>query len=441
MRPRAEVWITGIGALTPAGDGSGCLRALLRAGESALRAEEAFGCAQVGRIPDGPGGRGGRGGRAGRGLDPAARLFLAAAEEAWRDAGLPPADEPEGERGASGPAGDAACAGDADRSDVVVIEGSSLGPQPHLLESYARRLERLGRATPHPLDLLRFMPGSGGAAFAQAHGLSEVAFQVAAGSVSGALAIGQAYERIAGGQADLVVAGGADAPVQAAIVQAFLAAGVQAPPGSACQPFDARRAGTALADGAGVVVLEAAAHARARGARPRARLLGFGAAAESYGRAAPDPEGAGVVAAVRRALANGVAPRHPDEPGARGGPAVSIDDVAWIKAHGTGTRAGDAAELHGLAQLFGPALADIPVTSLKSAIGHSLGASGATELVAAVLALEDGLVPGTVGWERADANAPACRIEALPGPARPGPVLLLSESFGGRATVLLLEAA
>ena len=109
-----------------------------------------------------------------------------------------------------------------------------------------------------------------------------------------------------------------------------------------------------------------------------------------------------------------------------------------MKAHGTGTRPGDASELRGLARLFGARLAQMPVTSLKSAVGHALGASGAVEAVAVVLSLEDGFVPGTLGFERLDPDAPACQVNACPRDTPGGSVLLLSESFGGRAAALVL---
>ena len=337
--------------------------------------------------------------RESRHLDPSARLFFDAAEEAWRDAGLA-----------------------AGRPGVAVIEGSSLGPLPDLIESLGTRVERYGEMIAHPLDLVRFMPGAGGAAFAQLHRLMDTPYQVAAGSISGALAIAQAAERIASGAVDVAVAGGAEAPVQRVVLEAFRGAGVQVDSGDMCLPFDERRSGTALADGAGVLVLESSEHAIARGARRRARIVGVGSAAESYGRVAPNPEGEALVAAAGSALN----PR--DVP------------IAWIKAHGTGTPAGDDAELRGLSRLFGPALRDMRVTSLKSSIGHSLGASGAVEAVATVLALDDGIVPGTYGFTRADRDAPCCGIAAGSRPAAPGAVLLLSESFGGRAAAMVVAA-
>ena len=391
---RHEVWITGIGAVTPAGRGAACLRALLRESRSALRFDPCLGGVQVGRAESD------LVTRESRHLDASARLFFDAAEEAWRDAGL-----------------------DLRGPRVAVIEGSSLGPLPDLIESLRDRANRYGAIVAHPLDLVRFMPGAGGAAFAQLHRLTDSTYQVAAGSISGALAIAQAFERIASGQSDIAIAGGAEAPVQRGVVEAFRRAGVQAAPGDPCLPFDEQRTGTALADGAGVLVLESPEHARARGARPRARIVAVGSAAESYSRVAPSPDGEALVAAASNALC-----------------AHDIR-IAWIKAHGTGTRAGDEAELRGLSRLagvIGAGLPTLPVTSLKSSIGHSLGASGAVEAVATVLALEDEIVPGTFGFTRPDRDAPCFAIAPEARPAGSGAVLLLSESFGGRAAAMLI---
>jgi len=134
---------------------------------------------------------------------------------------------------------------------------------------------------------------------------------------------------------------------------------------------------------------------------------------------APDPAGTGVIAAVTQALR-----------------AISPGDVDWIKAHGTGTAMNDAAECRGLATVFGPALARVPLTSLKPMLGHSLGASGAVETVAVVLALQEDLVPPTLGTECPDPALPPCRIALRGERLAARRVLLLSESFGGRCAAL-----
>ena len=188
-----------------------------------------------------------------------------------------------------------------------------------------------------------------------------------------------------------------------------------------CRPFDARRAGTVLGEGAGVLILESADHARRRGAPLRSRITGFGLTTENFSLTGPDPSGAGVVGAAEKALAGLSRP-----PG-------------WIKTHGTGTVVNDAAECAGLARLFGSELETIPLTSLKSTLGHCLGASGAVEAVASVLCMEEGIVPATVGTTSPDRSLPPCRVATEVESVSEGSVLLLAESFGGRCAAMVLE--
>ena len=397
-----EVWITGCGAVTAAGIGTPSLeRALLE--EWSCVSIESVGGPPLGRAPGPPPSR------AGRKLDRSARFFLTAAAEAWEDAGL--SDDPP------------------DPCRAAVVEGSSLGPMQELIEA----ARRSGAGCCHrvrPSDIVRFMTGAGGAAFAQSHGIGGPVLHVSGGSVSAACAIGEAALWVASGRVDVAVAGGAETPLHEDIVGLFGAAGILASgPGAesapnGCRPFDVERSGTCLGEGAGIVVLEVADRARARGCMPRAVLAGYGTGCETHSMTAPDPGGAAVSSAVRQALGMG------------GG-----SDIGWIKAHATGTQQGDASECHGLAAALGPALSQIPMSGLKPLLGHCLGASGAVEAVAAVLALGRQIVPATLGTRIVDPQLPDCRVvtsaERLAGPG----VLLLSESFGGRSAALLLRAA
>src|SRR5581483_2657014 len=217
-----------------------------------------------------------------------------------------------------------------------------------------------------------------------------------------------------------------ESPLHPAIVQAFAAAGILAPGDGGplpCRPFDPARCGTVLGEGAGALVLESAEHAARRGARPRAVLAGFSLSGEAHGMTSPDPSGRGVRRAASQALGD-----------------TPCDRLGWIKTHGTGTPLNDAAECRGLAALLGDALPRIPLTSLKPALGHCLGASTAVETVAAVLALARGFVPATLGTARVDPALPPCTV-ALRRAAASAPVLVLAESFGGRCAALLLRAA
>jgi 3-oxoacyl-(acyl-carrier-protein) synthase len=390
----AGVWVTGIGAVSAAGIGVASLGAVLVLGRSAVRPIPPLGCRPAGQAPTPPRHP------AGRHLDRSARFFLQAGEEAFHDAGLKD--------------------GHFDPRRCGVLEGSSLGALADLLTELAEQ----GRSAPRPSRLVRYMPGAGGAAFAQLHGVRGPVLHLSAGSVSAAYAIAEGVEKIRSGRLDLVIAGGAECPLHPEVLASFEAAGILGSRDSGevpCRPFDPRRQGTVLGEGAGVLVLESPEHARRRGAWPRAVIRGYGMSCESYSMTAPDPSGAGVAEAAKEALS-----------GLRGEP-------GWIKTHGTGTRLNDAAECRGLAGVFGEALAGIPITSLKPALGHCLGASAAVEAVGAILALEQGIVPPTLGSEQRDPDLPPHRVATLGSRPAADSVLLLAESFGGRCAALTLS--
>ena len=340
--------------------------------------------------------------RVSRRLDRSSQFFLVAAREAWRHAGL-----------------DQSLL-DPDR--VAVIDGSSLGPTSDLLATERARTRDGFRERMHPANLIRMMFGAGGDAFAQevrAHG---AVFALSAGSTSGAMTVLEGWGKIRAGIADVVVAGGADAPLDPEVLAVFEAAGILAPAESSlpCRPFDIARCGTILCEGAGVVVLERAEHARRRGATPLAVLEGAGVSGEDGSMTAPDPEGRGVARAARAALAH-----------------VEMRRIGWIKAHGTATRANDAAEC----RAFDGMLAGAPLSSLKPLLGHCLGASGAVELVAAVLALADKMIPPTLGTTRVDPALGVRHIALEPEKLRGSAVLLLSQSLGGRCAALTIGRA
>jgi 3-oxoacyl-(acyl-carrier-protein) synthase len=387
-----DVWITGTGAVTAAGLGAEALEALLLAERSGVAPSDGIGGLAVARCPT-PAKT-----PATRRLDRSGLLFFTAGAEAWRDAGL---------------VGASWC-----RDRAVVIEGSSVGPMGEMLEAAA------SPRWPTPAGLIRFMIGAGGATLAQALGIEGGALHLSAASVSAACAIGEGYLKVATGLADLALVGGAECPLHPAIVAGFQAAGVLAPRDgslSLCRPFDAARCGTVLGEGGGALVLEAREHALRRGARARAVVSGYGLSGESFGMTSPDPSGRGVRRAAGLAL---------------GG--LPVERLGWIKAHGTGTELNDAAECRGLAALLGDSLVRIPLTSLKPALGHCLGASTAVEVVAVVAALRQGLVPRTLGTACVDPELPPCTI-ALKSRRTTAPnVLVLAESFGGRCAALLL---
>ena len=396
MPANADIWITGLGAHTAAGAGIVALATALERGDSLAAPCGALADRWVARAPDPSIGR------LARRLDRSGALFLAAAREAWTSAGL--------ERTTLEP----------DR--IAVIDGSSLGPTSDLLATERRRVGSRHAEPLRPSEIVRMMFGMGGAAFAQEIGARGPVFALSAGSVSGALAVIEGYWKLRTGQVDVVVAGGADAPLDPDVVGVFEAAGILAPADARlpCRPFDALRCGTMLGEGAGVVVLETAARAQLRGARPLAVLLGGGVSGEDGSLAAPDPDGGGVTRAIRAAMHD-----------------VRSDRIGWIKAHGTGTRANDAAECRGLEGV----LEHVPLTSLKPLLGHCLGASGAVELVAATLAMHREMVPPTLGTAHVDPAFGNRRIALEPEPSHRDGALLLSQSLGGRCAALAVGIA
>jgi 3-oxoacyl-[acyl-carrier-protein] synthase II len=396
-----RVVITGVGAVSAAGIGAQPLLELVLAGLSAVHPVASLDGLPAGAVPELPPDR------RTRRLDRAARLFVAAGEEAWRDAGL------------------AAQPGDGHR--FALIEGSSLGSLADLLDQHRAYVERHDHRPAGPGALIRYMAGAGGALLAQAHQIHGPVFHLSAGSVSAMVAIGEAYQKVASGAADVALAGGGDCPLQREVAAAFAASGILAHEAAAsapCRPFDRRRTGTVLGEAAGAVVLESEAHALARGARIRAVASGYGLSCEAGSMTAPDPDGSGVAAAALQAL--GEAGRPP---------------IGWVKTHGTGTVLNDRAECRGLARVFGAALTASPLTSLKAAIGHSCGASGGVETALAVLAMERSIVPPSVGTEQVDPDLPPCRIALGAEPSGGRAALLLAESFGGRCAALVLQAA
>jgi len=396
-----DVWITGVGAITGLGPTARHLIEGLREGRSAVADDEALKGVPTSRAP------------AllpvahTRRLDRCASLFFSAAAEAWESAGL--AETPK----------------DADRFGVV--EGSSLGHISDLLAEHRALMEGRACAHVHPESVVKFMTGAGGAQFALVHGIRGPVMSLSAGSVSGTCAIGEALHTVMRGEQEVIVAGGAESPLAWEVVEAFRRSGVLADgarPGARSRPFDKERHGTLLGEGAAAVVIESADHARARGARCRAVARGFVFVTDPRSMAGSNPNGDGIATAMSRVLRE----REP----------LPVD---WIVAHGTGTPTNDAAESRAMKLVFEGDLARLPVTALKPAVGHCLGASGAIETVAAILAMEEHFIPAVLNTHALDPALPAFDLVTRVREAEMRTALLLSESFGGRAAALAIQAA
>ncbi len=255
-------------------------------------------------------------------------------------------------------------------------------------------------------------------------------FAVVSACATGGHSIGEAAEIIRRDDADMMLAGGAEASMTESLVGGFAAMHALSrrndDPGRASRPFDRTRDGFVIGEGAGVIVLEELGHALARGAEPLAELVGYGATADASHITLPAPGGEGAVRAVRRALQKA---------------AVSPDQVDMLNAHATSTPEGDRTEIDAIRTLFGDHAGTVSVTANKSMIGHTLGAAGAMEAAAAVLSLRDGFVPPTLHTQTLDR---AIALDVVLGTARRRPigaVVSNSFAFGGNNVALVFVRA
>ncbi|HEY2637623.1 MAG TPA: beta-ketoacyl-[acyl-carrier-protein] synthase II [Solirubrobacteraceae bacterium] len=282
-----------------------------------------------------------------------------------------------------------------------------------------------------PLGIPMLMGNAAAAAISMRHELKGPTYATVSACAAGAHALGDALRLIQCGDADAVVAGGTEATLTPFARASFGSMGALSPTGIS-RPFDARRDGFVMGEGAAALVLESYEAAQARGARILAELRGYASTADAFHLTAPEPTGAVAARAIKLALKDADA-----APG----------DVAYVNAHGTSTPLNDLAETNALKTALGEDEAKrIPVSSTKSAIGHLLGAGGAVEAVATVLTLHHGVIPPTLGYSEPD---PELDLDYVPGEARPlrprngGPPLALSNSFGfgGHNVVLAFAGA
>jgi 3-oxoacyl-[acyl-carrier-protein] synthase II len=296
------------------------------------------------------------------------------------------------------------------------------------MEANDRLLFEQGPRHVSPLAVPLMMGNAAAAAVSMRHGLRGPCFGTVSACSSGADAIGTATRAIRCGDATAIVAGGAEAALTALSRAAFGALDALSQSGIS-RPFDARRDGFVMGEGAGVLVLENGDAARARGARILASLRGYGASADAHHVTAPQPSGEGAAAAITRALEDAEA---------------TAADVVYVNAHGTSTPLNDRAETRALERALGERAAHVPISSTKSAIGHLLGAAGAVEAVATILALRERLIPPTLGFSEREEGLD---LDYVPERARPLELadgqraLAISNSFGfgGHNAVLCLE--
>ncbi len=329
-------------------------------------------------------------------MDRSAQFALIAAREAWADAGTPTV-EPE-------------------RLGVVIASG--IGGVTTLLDAYDTLKERGARRV-LPMTVPMLMPNGPAAVVGlELTARAGVHTPVSACS-SGAEAIGYAFDMIRSGRADMVAAGGTEAAIHPLPLAGF--ASMQAlstrndEPERASRPYDKGRDGFVLGEGSGVVVLETLEHAKARGARIYGEIAGVGISADAHHIAQPDPVGAGAARAMRLAVeAAGATP----------------DDVVHINAHATSTPVGDVAEAEAIRKALGDAADRLCVSGTKSMTGHLLGAAGAVEAIATILALKDRKAPPTTNLEDPDDDVRLDVVRGEPRALADGELLALNNSFG-----------
>ena len=317
------------------------------------------------------------------------QLAFAAAMQAAEEAGLP---------------------GDVDLERLAILVGTGVGGL-KTLEDECRAFVDGGERAVSPHFVPMMMPNAAAGAIAMELGAHGPGFSVSSACATGSHAIGEAKRMLERGEADVVVAGGTEAAITPLCVAAFKRMGALSREGVS-RPFDMRRDGFVMGEGAGVIVMERAEHARARGAKILGYVAGYGASNDAFHMTQPDDEGRGAAKAMRAALADA---------------GVTPEQVGYINAHGTSTPFNDRIETRAIHAVFNGG--SPPVSSTKSAIGHLLGAAGAVEAVAVLGALQRGLLPPTLNFEEPD---PDCDLDYIPDGPREAPDLeiALSNSFG-----------
>jgi 3-oxoacyl-[acyl-carrier-protein] synthase II len=397
----SSVVITGVGAVTPLGVGARTLHERWTAGQSGI--EDGFGRASefepkehlsVKEV---------------RRSDRYTQLALAAAKEALEDAGWE-----------DGPPGD------PERAACVIGTGiGGIGT----LESQHIVMRDQGAERISPLSIPLLMANAASGVVAMKHDLRGQSFGTVSACAAGAHAIGMSERLIRYGDADCVVTGGSEAAITPLATAAFARMDALSDSGIS-RPFDRRRDGFVMGEGAGILVLESEEFAKQRGARILGVLRGYASTSDAYHLTAPEPNGRGAAKAIELALDDAE---------------LRPEDIVYVNAHGTSTPLNDRAETNAIKTALGEERAKgLPVSSTKSAIGHLLGAAGAVESIATLLALRDRIAPPTLNYEEQDEGLD---LDYVPREARPlangdTPAIGISNAFGfgGHNAVLVLEA-
>jgi len=309
-----------------------------------------------------------------------------------------------------------------------VIYGSGIGGLLEFEEQHTRMIEG-GPGRISPFVVPKMIVNSAAGNISIEYGLSGPNTAVSTACASAAHAIGDAFRTIQYGQAEVMLTGGSEAGITPMGVGGFISSralsSYKGPPEEASRPFDKDRDGFVLGEGAGTVVLEELEHARKRGAKIYAEVLGCGNTADAHHITAPHPCGAGAAMAMKVALRDAK---------------VSPGEVEYVNAHGTSTPLGDEAETKAIKDVFGEHARKLAISSTKSLIGHLLGASGAVELIATVMSIQTGVIHPTINYHTPD---PACDLDYVPNTAREARVrraISNSFGFGGHNCCLVIGA-
>jgi 3-oxoacyl-[acyl-carrier-protein] synthase II len=331
-----------------------------------------------------------------RRLDRSTQFALSAAREAWADASIE---------------------GNLDRDETGVVFGTGIGGITSLLAS-DKVLHSKGPNRVSPFTVPQLMPNAAAGQIAMSFKLRGPNFTTTTACAASNHAIGLAFRMIQSGEAQAMLAGGAEAAFADIALVAFsqmtaLSTHFNDHPEQASRPFDARRDGFVMGEGAAALILEEREEALRRGARIYAELVGFGQSADAFHITAPSEDGSGAALAMRRALRSG---------------GIDPEEVGYINAHGTSTPQGDVSETRAIRLAFGDHADRLAVSSTKSMIGHLFGAAGAVEAVATILALTEGVLPPTINQTSPD---PACDLDYIPNEARKADVeAAMSNGFG-----------
>lgn len=300
--------------------------------------------------------------------------------------------------------------------DIGIIMGSGMGSMDRTEKEYKTLFNQCPSRI-SPTYLAAAIPNAAASQISIHLGLKGFSGTTLVACAAGTQAVGEAYYYLQRGHTQIMLAGGTEANITPLYLGAFCnmkaLSSRNEDPAGACRPFDKHRDGFVMAEGAGVMVLETLEHAQMRNARVYGEIAGFGASSDGYHLTAPDPEAKGMQLSMRRALTDAQ---------------LTIEDIDYINAHGTGTHLNDYLESYAIKQVFGKKAYKIPVSSIKSMTGHALAAAGAIELIAILIGMEKGFIPPTINYTDPD---PSCDLDYVPNAARKAQInTAMSNSFG-----------